>query len=82
MNTKHIKVYILPLRKLKCGMILAESIYTKTHMILVPEGSMITEEVMQTLKFFSHQRQIGGRAAVQNKDYVGFKKPRKMNAAA
>ena len=68
------KISILPLKKLKCGMVLAETVYTNSKMMIVPAGRQIDEEIMQIINFFSHQRQIGGRIAVLNEGYVDRRK--------
>lgn len=66
MKRKACRTRILPLNKLKQGMVLAESIYTHGHMMLIPAGREVNDEILNTLTWFTSQRQIGRRVAVVN----------------
>ena len=56
-------------------MVLAEAIHTKTQkMMIIPAGRVVNEEIMQIINFFSQQRQISGRVAVQNPHFVDHRK--------
>ena len=74
MTKKSYKFHVLPLSKLKCGMVLAESIYTNTQMMIIPSGRRVNDEILEVLNFFTQQRQIGRRVAVLNEDYVDYRK--------
>ena len=50
MIKKCYKTKILPLNKLKYGMVLAEAIHTKTQkMMIIPAGRVVNEEIMQII---------------------------------
>ena len=66
MKRKVCKTRVLPLTKLRNGMVLAESIYTHGRMMLIPAGRVVDDEVINTLIWFTSQKQMGRRVAVVN----------------
>ena len=68
------KTRILPLSEVERGMVLAESIYTGTRMMVIPAGRTVNDEIMQILDFFSHQHQIGGCVSIINENCADRRK--------
>ena len=67
------KTRVLPVNRLKHGMVLAESIYTHGHMMLIPAGRVVDDEIINTLTWFTKQRQLGRRVAVINQYHPELK---------